>query len=120
MSGLGTRLYTDEDVDPRLAQQLRERGYDAISCRDAGNDNQGLSDDWQLGFATQQGRAILIHNIVDYVALDRAWRAHGQHHGGIIYVENGIRIGELVRRTQRHLDTVSPDYQGNIVLHLVA
>lgn len=32
MSGLGVRVYTDEDVHAGLAQQLRARGYDAVSC----------------------------------------------------------------------------------------
>jgi predicted nuclease of predicted toxin-antitoxin system len=54
VTGLGIRLYTDEDVDPRVARQLSRHGYDALSCVDAGNHNQKYDDDWQLRFATSQ------------------------------------------------------------------
>lgn len=45
MTGIGIRIYTDEDVPPQLAEQLQRHGYDAISCRESGNHNQALPDD---------------------------------------------------------------------------
>ncbi|GEM_PF-4822665 len=54
---------------PRLAEQLNRLGYDVLSCRAAGNHNRGLSDSWQLEFAAQAGRTILIHNIIDYALI---------------------------------------------------
>lgn len=119
MSGRGLTLYTDEDVDADLADQLRRDGYDVLSCRDAGNAHQGFSDEWQLHFAVTQGRAILVHNIRDYVPLDESWRRRGEEHFGIIMVEQ-LPIGELVRRVRHHLDTVEPEYQRNLVLYLAA
>jgi hypothetical protein len=70
VSGLGIRLYTDEDVDPDLADQLNRQGYDALSCHRAGNQNRGLDVEWQLSFAASDGRAILVYNVADFVALD--------------------------------------------------
>lgn len=70
MSWWGIRIYTDEDIDGNLAPQLRRRGYSAVSCAEAGNANQELPDEWQLEYATRNGRAILSHNIADYVKLD--------------------------------------------------
>lgn len=35
MAGLGVRLYTDEMISPRLAEVLRQHGYDAESCQEA-------------------------------------------------------------------------------------
>jgi hypothetical protein len=84
MSGLGIRLYTDEDVDTRLAEQLQRRGYDAISCREAGNNNQALPDDWQLGWATEHGRVILVFNVAHYLRLDSLWKLQNRSHVGII------------------------------------
>lgn len=118
MSGLGISLYTDEDVDERLADQLGRQGYDILSCRAAGNHNKQLPDDWQLAFAVSQQRAILVNNIADYMSRDEDWRARGREHYGIVLAEKRIPIGELVRRTKRHLDTISPSYQHNLVLHL--
>lgn len=114
----GIKLYTDEDVDVHVAEQLRRRGHDAVSCRDAGNAGRGLSDEWQLAFATHEGRAILIHNASDYLPIDAAWHASGREHAGIIAVEQNTALGDLVRRTQHHLDTVSREEQHNLVRYL--
>ncbi len=51
MAGVGVRLFTDEMVDPRLALALRERGYDAESCLEAGRANQKIPDEAQLLYA---------------------------------------------------------------------
>lgn len=105
-------------MDPRLAQQLTRLGYDALSCHAAGNHNRGLSDEWQLTYATQQGRAILVFNIVDYLNLDAAWGTRGAEHSGIILAEAELPLGELVRRNRCHLDAHTPQYQHNVVLYL--
>jgi hypothetical protein len=117
MVGLGVKVYTDEDVDTDLAVQLRRHGYDVVSCREQGYANRGLSDEWQLTQATTQGRAILVHNVADYAQLDLAWKAVGRAHAGII-ASPRLRIGELVRRTRRHLDTIPPKFQADTLLWL--
>lgn len=117
MSGLGIRLCTDEEVDPELAVQLSRLGYDALSCHAAANHDQGLNDDWQLRYAASEQRAILVYNIAHFVALDRDWRARAAEHHGIILSQQ-LRIGELVRRARRHLDTYTPQQQYNTVLQL--
>lgn len=118
MTNLGIRVYTDEDVNVHLVRQLQALGYDIVSCRDEGNAAQGHGDEWQLQFAVRQGRAILTYNIADFMALDTAWKASGRRHHGIIVAENSTPIGQLVRRTRHHLDTVSPEYQRNMLLYL--
>ena len=111
-AGLGIRIYTDEDVDARLAVQLRVQGYDIISASDVGNvhkrhNAESFDDNWQINFAVRDGRAILIHNFTDYARIDGEFRAQGREHYGIIMVGH-IPIGELVRRTKLHLDTLRP------------
>jgi len=61
-------LYTDEDVNAALAVQLQRRGYDIISCYQAGNAGKRLSDEWQLTYAAQESRAILSHNISEGIS----------------------------------------------------
>lgn len=117
MSGLGVKVYTDEDVDVALSSALVERGYDVISTRDAGNAHLGRNDDWQLHYATSLVRAIFTHNIRDFVRHDIAWKARGAEHCGIIVSER-VHVGELVRRLASHLDTVSPADQYNTALFL--
>jgi len=118
VSGLGVHLYTDEDVDPEAAAQLRRRGYDAEGCHEVGNAGQRRSDEWQLVFATEHARAIVTHNIADFVTLDGGWKAQGREHWGIIVASQDLGIGEMVRRLQQHLDTNSPDEQRDVVRYL--
>ena len=60
-------LLLDEDVWSGLAMALSDRGIDAVSVHEL--DRTGLSDQEQLIFAVQDGRALLTHNIADFVSL---------------------------------------------------
>lgn len=111
------RLYTDEDVHSRLATQLTLRGFDALSCRDAGNAGRSFSDDWQLRFATEQGRVILTHNIRDFLHLAREWETRSFDHSGIILAQR-LPLGELLARTEQHLGTYDAFDHQNLVLYL--
>lgn len=84
MSGPPIRLFTDEQIDVALTPALRQRGYDAESCHEAGRANQSISDEEQLRYATAEGRAILTFNIADFYRLDADWKAAGLAHCGII------------------------------------
>lgn len=108
MTGLGIRLYLDEDVDARLAEQLSRLGYDVVSCAGEGNASRGLSDEWQLSYAVSQGRAIVVYNVADYVVVNDDWWRQGKPHNGILVAVAEWHIGELVRRTRHVLDTTAP------------
>ncbi len=118
MAGLGIRLLTDEDVSPRLAAELRLRGYDAISVRDVRRINQRLSDEDQLDYATAEGRALLVFNVRDYYLLADAWARAGRQHAGIIMTSQSNDIGALLRRVEWHLDNYEPAQQDDVVLWL--
>jgi len=120
MAGLGIRLYTDEMVDIDLAAELRRRGYDAESCKEAGRSNQGIPDAEQLAYAAQNGRAVLTFDIADYLSLDADWKAHGQQHAGIIISPWVRDPGELLRRVMWHLDQYAPEQQHDTLLWLSA
>jgi hypothetical protein len=120
MSGLGVTLYSDEDVDPALAVHLRQDGYDALSTHEAGRANQRISDEDQLVYAAQQGRTLLTFNVRDFVHLDREWKAANKKHHGIVVSPRIEALGELLRRVQQHLDSVSPAQQDNVFLWLRA
>jgi uncharacterized protein with PIN domain len=118
MAGLGIRLYTDEHIHIDLARALRERGYDAESCQEADRANQRLPDEAQLAYAARQGRAILTFDVVDYSRLEHTWKAVGQKHAGIILAQEITDFGTLLRRVQRHLDSVDPAVQDDTLLWL--
>src|SRR4051812_44493949 len=118
MAGLGIHLYTDEMIPGRIAATLRQRGYDVVSCHDVGRANRAIPDEDQLGYAAQDGRAILSFNMVDYVPLDSRWKAAGRQHSGIVVSPAIDDFRRLLRCVQRHLDTYSPEAQADLLLWL--
>ena len=75
----------------------------------------GLSDPEQLAFAVHQRRAIVTHNIRDYVLLDREYRAKRQPHYGILVCDQ-VPFRELLRRMLRCLGRKSEgDIRNRIV-----
>jgi len=108
-------LYLDADVDRKLAEQLRAKGFEAISAREVGNDE--LSDEEQLAYAVAQGRALLTHNARDFAPLfDEWWNAGKSHHG--IIISEQLPIGEMLRRTLKLLNTVTADEMMNNIKNL--
>jgi hypothetical protein len=107
VNDLSVSAVSDEMITPRLADFLRNRGYDVMSCHSLGRANRGLSDQDQLDVATSERRAIYTFNAADYRKLHRRWMATGREHAGIIISEDlNSDLPEMIRRLQRHLDTV--------------
>lgn len=77
-----TKLYLDESVSTILATILTQHGVDCQTARQAGR--LGASDEAQLSYATQAGRAILTHDTRDFLRLAKKWHEAGRAHGGII------------------------------------
>lgn len=118
MAGLGIRLHTDEMIPARLAEALRARDYDAMSCHEIGRANRAIADQDQLRYAAEVGGAILTFNMVDYVPLDQAWKAEGRHHSGIVVSPAIDELGMLLRAVQQHLDKYPPEVQNDLLLWL--
>jgi uncharacterized protein with PIN domain len=114
---LFVRLYLDEDVHKRVASALRLRYFDAVSAHDVGR--WGLSDEEQLAFAANEGRALLTFNSPDYIQLHRKWLQDGREHSGII-ISDQLPVGETVRRLLNLLNRVTPDEMRNQLYWLQA
>jgi hypothetical protein len=78
-------LLLDEMFSDDVARQLRAKGYDVISVV-ADSALVGLPDDQILGYAANEGRALVTANIKDFAPLDSRYRAAGQAHAGLILV----------------------------------
>jgi predicted nuclease of predicted toxin-antitoxin system len=111
-------LYTDEDVTPRLAELLRERGHEAESAMAAGT--IGFSDEEQLSFAANRGWTILTCNRKDFSFLARQWQDAGREHAGIVISRqfSNRQTGELLRQTCSLIDSVSAEEMRNTVRNL--
>ncbi|MBW4491696.1 MAG: DUF5615 family PIN-like protein [Oscillatoria princeps RMCB-10] len=108
-------LYLDEDVNVILADLLRNRGFEALSAREAGQ--LGKTDEEQLAHAISQGLTLLTHNRVDFEALAQAYFAANQEHCGIIFAVRRP-AQEILRRLLVILNQVTVDEMKNQVRYI--
>lgn len=65
------KLYLDEDISPKIAEKLREEGFDVISTHEVSN--RELRDEEQLTYATSQKRFLVTYNRNDFLSLANLW-----------------------------------------------
>lgn len=88
------RLYLDENLSPRIAEQLQRRGIDAVSVRDL--NLLGDIDSNHLHRATEMGR-VLVTTDVDFLRLV----AEGDPHTGIIFGnQQDFTLGDWVKNLE--------------------
>lgn len=77
-------LYADENFPLKVVVELRGLGHDVLTAIEAGQANQGISDEEVLVYAAGAQRATLTLNKWDFIKL------HGQvvHHGIIVCSED--------------------------------
>ncbi len=77
------KLLLDEQYSPRIAEQLRARGYDVMAV--AGQPALAGLADWSLiNAARQEGRALLTENVGDFQPIAAELARTGRPHAGII------------------------------------
>ena len=106
------RLYLDENLSPKIADQLKLRGIDAVSVRDL--ETLGESDESHLARATRLGR-VLVTSDVDFLR----FAAEGINHTGIVFgVQSEHTIGDWVRKLELVCFVYSPAELENHVEYL--
>ena len=95
------RVYIDEDsMSHSLVDALRARGVDVLTPSDVGM--IGNSDEEQLQFAADSGRALFSFDVGDFFQLHAEWQSIGQEHAGIVLTQQQqFSVGELMRRLLR-------------------
>ena len=101
------RLYFDEDVSASIVDNLRQRGFDVLSARDAGR--LRLDDASQLAFAADEGRAIVTHNRLDFEQLHQSYLSGGREHHGIVVAKRRSSDTVVVVKLLTLLDEVTAD-----------
>ena len=81
------KLLVDEHYPPRIAEQLRERGHDAVAVQEEA-DLRGMADPELFAEAQRRNRALLTENAADYLALDAEYRGRHLAHWGLILTSN--------------------------------
>ncbi|MBI2985644.1 MAG: DUF5615 family PIN-like protein [Deltaproteobacteria bacterium] len=107
------RIYTDENVDLRVAEGLRRRRIEAKSAYEEGN--LGLADEAQFAHAASLEAVIFTHDhhFVE-IAIDKGHR--GDEHYGVIFVEmHRLSLGECIRRLALYAEVLSAEEMMNRV-----
>lgn len=87
------KLYLDEDLSPRVAELLRQRGLDAVSAHEAGH--AGRLDLEQLRVATREERCLVTRNVADFVEIVRDLVNRQESHAGIVLIPASFRGDEF-------------------------
>jgi len=101
------RLYFDEDVSAAIVENLRQRGFDVLSARDA--DRLHLDDDSQLAFAVAQDWAFVTHNRYDFEQRHQQYLKEGREHRGIIIAKRRPGDTAVVAKLLALLNEVTGD-----------
>ena len=90
------RLLTDENFNKRITRGMTRRlpQLDLLSVRDVGL--VSLPDLVVLGWAANQGRTILTHDITTMVPDAKQLVAEGKPMAGVILVPDGFGIGRAI------------------------
>jgi predicted nuclease of predicted toxin-antitoxin system len=70
------KLYADENFEFPVVRRLREKGYDVLTTREAGKDNQRIPDEDVLDFAISQNRAVITLNYNHFKNLHKQVKSH--------------------------------------------
>lgn len=98
------RYFFDEHVKEPIADQLKRRGIDVLTAKDAGRANQEIPDDEQLAFAVSQGR-VLVTADRDFTTLAYTCTPHE----GVILLQREVAIGRYVEYLEAVALIVDPD-----------
>jgi hypothetical protein len=93
------RYYLDEDVNhgPKVADELRRRGIDAVTALEAGRAGREIPDQEQLEYATGQGRVMVTQDVRFRPRLP---------HGGLVVMQRRLSPGDYID----YLETLSEQF----------
>jgi len=111
-------LYTNEDVPPRLATLLRQRGHRVASAYDVGM--VARPDEHHLSYAATNGMTMLVFSGRDYLLLVQRWRSVGRPHAGILIADPfpNRQLDQLLRRILAFLHRTTLNQMVNRVCYL--
>ena len=89
------KLLLDEDLSPKIAIILRDKGIDALSVHEIGR--TGLTDYEQLEYAASEDRCFVTRNRDDYVVLTRQFFSSSMNHKGILIVPATYKPNDFKR-----------------------
>lgn len=105
------KFYTNENFPIPVAIELRKFGHDVLTCKEAGNANQGIPDEDVLEFAISQSRIIITTNRRDFIKLHR----HTTYHSGIIVCTSDNDVKALAARIHLAVSTHTGEFAQQLI-----
>jgi predicted nuclease of predicted toxin-antitoxin system len=84
------RLLLDEMISPRVARELRERGYDVQAVKKDRPDLVSRSDRELIRAMAVERRAIVTNDIADFQTIHDQLLAAGEEHAGMLFTLDAI------------------------------
>jgi hypothetical protein len=107
------KLLVDEMYTRAIAEQLRRRGHDVLAVKDVPG-AAGMADAALLGWAHENGRAVVTENVADFLLLHVTALQSGDRHSGLVFASNDTfprarasTLGALVKALDRLLSTTA-------------
>jgi len=91
------RLYANENFPRQAVEALRALGHDVLTTQEAGQADQGISDQAVLAFATEDNRAVITLNRRDFIGLHHR---QADHQGIIVCSQDPDTTGQAARIDQ--------------------
>jgi hypothetical protein len=99
------RIYTDENVDVRIAEGLRRRGIDAFSARE--KKGLGINDEQHFE-KTKDLQAVIFTHDPHFIEIAEKLAKSGKGHYGLIFSEmHRYNLGEFIRGLALYADILS-------------
>ena len=105
------RFYADEHIPPTVIEEIRRRGGDITTVKDAGL--RGAADEVHFIHAVAARRAILTQD-TDFLQL----HASGRPHPGIIYATMHLSVSEIIAGVWQIHEQLTPAEMANRVKFL--
>jgi predicted nuclease of predicted toxin-antitoxin system len=105
------KIYTDENVDIRVAEGLRMRGLRAFSAIEKGM--SGKTDTEHFKYVSEIQAVIFTHDH-HFVQIARKLTEEDGVHWGVIFVEmNKLSVGECIKRLAIYAEILSAEEMKN-------
>lgn len=82
------RVLLDEHYSCTIAEELRQRGVDAVAVQKERPELEGQDDEVLLRTATAEGRVVVTNNVRDYAPLVEDFGLRGETHFGVIFTDD--------------------------------
>lgn len=105
------KFYLDANLSRRIAERLRQKGWDAVSAHEVGNLES--SDGEQLAYATAEGRGLVTKDLADFSKLSRDAIASQKSHAGIILCPRSL-VGSEIDRIADRLVAIAERFPGGL------